>query len=167
MPNAASTSAIRAWAREQGLPVAGRGRLKPEVLTAWRDAHVALGSAESRSTGKAATKKLSAKKAASTTAPPQQVASKPAARAAAKRPVAKPAASKPAAVRKAPPRTGGAAVEPAQPGAGPLADTSVLVDRVAELEAQQAELEARVQKLEAANTATALHAKGRRRLRRN
>lgn len=36
---APSTTELRAWARAQGLPVADRGRLRPEVLQAWRDAH--------------------------------------------------------------------------------------------------------------------------------
>lgn len=30
---------LRAWARAQGIAVADRGRLRPEVLTAWRTAH--------------------------------------------------------------------------------------------------------------------------------
>ena len=29
------TAAVRAWAREQGLPVADRGRLRPEVIAAY------------------------------------------------------------------------------------------------------------------------------------
>jgi len=33
------THAVRAWARSAGLPVSDRGRLRPEVLAAWRDAH--------------------------------------------------------------------------------------------------------------------------------
>ncbi|GAA2213817.1 hypothetical protein GCM10009850_092800 [Nonomuraea monospora] len=33
-------SQVRAWAREQGLPVAGRGRLRPEIWKAW---HAAAG----------------------------------------------------------------------------------------------------------------------------
>ncbi|MET8861991.1 histone-like nucleoid-structuring protein Lsr2 [Nonomuraea sp. NPDC004580] len=33
-------SRVRAWAREQGLPVANRGRLRPEIWKAW---HVAAG----------------------------------------------------------------------------------------------------------------------------
>jgi hypothetical protein len=36
---AVPTAAIREWAREQGLDVAERGRLKPEVLDAYRAAH--------------------------------------------------------------------------------------------------------------------------------
>ena len=35
---APSTGELRAWARAHGLPVSGRGRLRPEVLQAWRDA---------------------------------------------------------------------------------------------------------------------------------
>ncbi|MCC5579591.1 Lsr2 family protein [Microtetraspora sp. AC03309] len=31
---------MRAWAREQGLPVADRGRLRPEIWRAW---HAAVG----------------------------------------------------------------------------------------------------------------------------
>jgi len=35
----ASTAEVRAWARANGLTVPGRGRLPPEVWTAWRTAH--------------------------------------------------------------------------------------------------------------------------------
>jgi hypothetical protein len=35
MPTSASTSVIRQWARERGLPVAIRGRLKPEIVAAY------------------------------------------------------------------------------------------------------------------------------------
>jgi len=40
-PNAPtpSTAEVRAWAREHGIAVADRGRLRPEVLDAWRAAH--------------------------------------------------------------------------------------------------------------------------------
>ncbi|MFP5281911.1 MAG: ERCC4 domain-containing protein [Actinomycetes bacterium] len=39
-PEAGPTPAtVRAWARASGLPVSDRGRLRPEVLTAWRAAH--------------------------------------------------------------------------------------------------------------------------------
>lgn len=34
-----ATSAVRAWAVSVGLPVSDRGRLQPDVLQAWRDAH--------------------------------------------------------------------------------------------------------------------------------
>ncbi|HEX6870144.1 MAG TPA: histone-like nucleoid-structuring protein Lsr2 [Micromonosporaceae bacterium] len=34
-----STAEIRAWAREQGLAVPDRGRLRPEIVAAWHDAH--------------------------------------------------------------------------------------------------------------------------------
>jgi hypothetical protein len=34
-----STSEVRAWAREAGLPVPDRGRLRPDIWQAWRDAH--------------------------------------------------------------------------------------------------------------------------------
>ncbi|WP_196776821.1 ERCC4 domain-containing protein [Haloechinothrix halophila] len=34
-----STAEVRAWAMNQGLPVSDRGRLRPEVWQAWRDAH--------------------------------------------------------------------------------------------------------------------------------
>ena len=34
-----STSELRAWARAEGLEVPDRGRLRPEVLAAWRAAH--------------------------------------------------------------------------------------------------------------------------------
>lgn len=34
-----SSAELRVWARAQGLPVADRGRLRPEVLQAWREAH--------------------------------------------------------------------------------------------------------------------------------
>ena len=33
------TAEVRAWALAHGLPVADRGRLRPEILLAWRDAH--------------------------------------------------------------------------------------------------------------------------------
>jgi ERCC4 domain/Lsr2 len=36
---APSTAEVRTWARAQGLPVSDRGRLRPEVLQAWHDAH--------------------------------------------------------------------------------------------------------------------------------
>ena len=36
---AASTAEIRAWARAHGLTVPDRGRLRPEIHQAWRDAH--------------------------------------------------------------------------------------------------------------------------------
>ncbi len=36
---APSTAEVRAWARDQGLPVPDRGRLRPEVHQAWLDAH--------------------------------------------------------------------------------------------------------------------------------
>lgn len=36
-----STAEVRAWARGQGLAVSDRGRLRPEVLVAWRAAHPA------------------------------------------------------------------------------------------------------------------------------
>jgi hypothetical protein len=34
-----STSEVRAWARSVGLPVAKQGRLRPEIVQAWSDAH--------------------------------------------------------------------------------------------------------------------------------
>lgn len=34
-----STAEVRAWARSQGLTVPDRGRLRPEIRRAWRDAH--------------------------------------------------------------------------------------------------------------------------------
>ena len=34
-----TTAEIRTWAREQGLAVPGRGRLRPEIVAAWRAAH--------------------------------------------------------------------------------------------------------------------------------
>jgi len=34
-----STAEVRAWARRNGLTVPDRGRLRPEVWTAWRSAH--------------------------------------------------------------------------------------------------------------------------------
>ncbi len=34
-----STAEIRTWARSAGLPVSDRGRLRPEVITAYRSAH--------------------------------------------------------------------------------------------------------------------------------
>jgi hypothetical protein len=36
---APSTAELRAWARAQGMPVSDRGRLRPEVLAAWQEAH--------------------------------------------------------------------------------------------------------------------------------
>ncbi len=35
MPTPADTSVIRQWARESGLPVGIRGRLKPEIIAAY------------------------------------------------------------------------------------------------------------------------------------
>jgi Lsr2 protein len=34
-----TTAEVRAWARASGLPVPDRGRLRPEIWQAWRDAH--------------------------------------------------------------------------------------------------------------------------------
>jgi hypothetical protein len=34
-----STAEVRAWAREHGLIVPDRGRLRPDVLAAWKAAH--------------------------------------------------------------------------------------------------------------------------------
>jgi hypothetical protein len=42
-PQAPSTWELRRWALEQGLPVSDRGRLRPEVLRAWQDAHTTAG----------------------------------------------------------------------------------------------------------------------------
>ena len=36
---APSTAGVRAWARANGIEVPDRGRLRPEVHRAWRDAH--------------------------------------------------------------------------------------------------------------------------------
>jgi hypothetical protein len=36
---APNTAQVRTWARAQGLPVSDRGRLRPEIHAAWRDAH--------------------------------------------------------------------------------------------------------------------------------
>lgn len=33
------TADVRAWALAEGLPVSDRGRLRPEIIAAWRDAH--------------------------------------------------------------------------------------------------------------------------------
>ena len=38
-PAGPTTRELRRWALEQGLPVSDRGRLRPEVLKAWRDVH--------------------------------------------------------------------------------------------------------------------------------
>ncbi|RAV17012.1 hypothetical protein DQP55_03090 [Mycolicibacterium sp. GF69] len=38
-----STAEVRSWARDAGLPVPDRGRLRPEVWQAWRDAHDPVG----------------------------------------------------------------------------------------------------------------------------
>lgn len=38
-PPPPSTAEIRAWALDIGLPVSERGRLKPEILAAWHEAH--------------------------------------------------------------------------------------------------------------------------------
>ncbi|HET8640328.1 MAG TPA: histone-like nucleoid-structuring protein Lsr2 [Pseudonocardiaceae bacterium] len=38
-PKTPSTTEIRAWARDQGIAVADRGRLRPEVVAAWHQAH--------------------------------------------------------------------------------------------------------------------------------
>ncbi|MGH3367150.1 MAG: Lsr2 family DNA-binding protein [Nocardioidaceae bacterium] len=34
-----TTSEVRAWARTNGITVPDRGRLRPDVWQAWRDAH--------------------------------------------------------------------------------------------------------------------------------
>lgn len=38
-PLAPTTAEIRAWARATGLTVPDRGRLRPKIHQAWRDAH--------------------------------------------------------------------------------------------------------------------------------
>jgi hypothetical protein len=40
------TAQIRAWARAEGLAVPARGRLRPEIIAAWHDAHTAPGDEE-------------------------------------------------------------------------------------------------------------------------
>jgi hypothetical protein len=42
-----STAEVRAWARMTGLAVTDRGRLRPEILASWRDAHRAADAASS------------------------------------------------------------------------------------------------------------------------
>ena len=42
-----ATREIRDWARTSGLPVSDRGRLRPEIFRAWRDAHAADHDADS------------------------------------------------------------------------------------------------------------------------
>ena len=39
MTSAASTADIRHWARSQGIPVGDRGRLSPEIFTAYAASH--------------------------------------------------------------------------------------------------------------------------------
>ncbi|WP_172649368.1 Lsr2 family DNA-binding protein, partial [Mycobacterium tuberculosis] len=34
-----SSAELRAWAKSVGLPVSDRGRLRPQILQAWRAAH--------------------------------------------------------------------------------------------------------------------------------
>jgi hypothetical protein len=34
-----SAAELRAWARSIGLPVSNKGRIRPEILNAWHDAH--------------------------------------------------------------------------------------------------------------------------------
>lgn len=61
MPETApTTSELRAWAQEQGLAVASRGRLKPEILAAWRGAHRQPSGPKRRSGSPAPTKLASA-----------------------------------------------------------------------------------------------------------
>lgn len=38
-PDSPATSAVRAWALSVGIAVSDRGRLRPDVLQAWHDAH--------------------------------------------------------------------------------------------------------------------------------
>ena len=38
-PTPASVAEVRAWAIAEGMPVADRGRLRPEIWTAWEQAH--------------------------------------------------------------------------------------------------------------------------------
>ena len=38
-PDPPSTAEIRAWATQQGIPVAAKGRLRPDVVAAFRAAH--------------------------------------------------------------------------------------------------------------------------------
>lgn len=113
---------MRAWARKNGYDVADRGRLRPEVLDAYADAHRTSGSP--------------AKKAP---------AAKPAAR---KAPAAKPTVAKKVAVAPAPAPAPQVTQEPEspEPTPKPVADDrrlvalgeeiAALTERVAQLEAQ-------------------------------
>lgn len=72
MPETApTTSELRAWAQEQGLAVASRGRLKPEILAAWRGAHRQPSGPKRRSGSPAPTKLASAAQAKASRKPPQ------------------------------------------------------------------------------------------------
>jgi hypothetical protein len=42
-----SSAEVRLWARKTGISVTDRGRLRPEILQAWRDAHQPQGAADS------------------------------------------------------------------------------------------------------------------------
>ena len=43
LPSGPTTAEVRAWARGAGLPVPDRGRLRPEIWTAWQEAHPGAG----------------------------------------------------------------------------------------------------------------------------
>lgn len=45
LPPVPDTKDVRRWAKERGLPVPERGRLKPEIYQAYNDAHAILGNA--------------------------------------------------------------------------------------------------------------------------
>ena len=69
MPTTASTATIRAWAHAEGLDVAERGRLKPEIVAAYAAANGSAGKSASRQkaarvTQAKATGKTTARKAA-------------------------------------------------------------------------------------------------------
>jgi hypothetical protein len=138
--SSASTATIRAWAQSEGLDVAERGRLKPEVLEAYAAAN---GSAANRKP--AAAKKTAKAKAATTPTTPKAPVRKAPAKTAAK-PAGKPF-----------PRPKAAPAEISSPAVVPVAvDT-----RIADLQSAVAALTARVAKLEAAGAPSAKNRFGR------
>ena len=129
--SASSTATIRAWAQAEGLNVAERGRLRPEILTAYAKAN------RLAATTKAAPAKRAAPtRSAAATAPARRSAAKTAPKAAAK---------------SVPAPTEGAAVTSSTLEVARAADDRPLAD----LQNAVAALTARITKLEAAAAAPA------------
>ena len=124
MPVTASTATIRAWARAEGLDVAERGRLNPQIVAAFTAANGSAGQSTRNRKPSNATPAKPASRVATTKAPVRKAQSK------------SPAKAAPFAAA----RTDGDAI------AAVREDT-----RIADLQAAVTALTARVAKLEAAS----------------